>query len=760
MEAGGLPMHGVSIRGTRGVVLAVVLAALCLAGAPATAAGSRPEQEQSPSYRAGQLVVRFDAGSDASARRRAVAAVDGILTASGSRALVDIPRGSERAAMRRLSHSPAVEWAEPNYIVGALGHNIDEAGWNVGPLGVDAEPVWSTATGQGFTGVGARVAVIDSGVDATHPQLAERVEVAPEPFNGVDDCGHGTAVAGVIAAAHDGRETVGVAPGATVLSVKALTFDDSAGECIGDAATVASAIDWAADPARGAADVINLSLGLGTHSRALADAVAAATARGVTVVAAAGDAGDRRVMHPAAEQEVISVAGIGLEGQQWAADADSSFGKVDLAAPSRAVPVILAAGVRANAVGGECPEGDDHTLCATGTSFAAPHAAGVAALLAEQHKATLAADPASRAFRTRQWLLGTAKKLDPQRTFSGLDLQSGHGVLNAPAARKASTSAQTILATWAMRHRVLSPTTLMHAAPAAGTATLRVSSGTGEPRVGQAVAFSSGPGATVSPLTAVTDATGSATVDVKGQQEATRPAVTATYGSVSLGMRLLLLERDDDIVGLKPTLNVSGGLNARSDLHDVYRVPLREGEILRARVHRSDGTDYHDVNVFGPNTWSVLTGTPLREAAVTEYHPLVLRRTAKTLGDHFLSVTGVGSFRLSWSIESPAVLSRLQAAPQTISPDGDGYAEKTQISWRSQKGGTVSVRVVDSTGRTRRTMGLGWRSAGASSVRWTGRDDDGRLVADGLYRTVVRWENGKGRFSTERITLRVAGGTS
>src|SRR3954462_5881517 len=153
------------------------------------------------------------------------------------------------------------------------------------------------------TGAGIRVAVIDSGVDAQHPQLKSQDAVAAgRDFlrgagDGRQDCnGHGTMVASIIAARKvPGTPFQGLAPEATIVPVRVSEQSESAeGTQVGDAASVrrfADAIAWAADPQGGDADVINLSLTTTTNDPGVREAVAAAVRRGIVVVAATGNDG-------------------------------------------------------------------------------------------------------------------------------------------------------------------------------------------------------------------------------------------------------------------------------------------------------------------------------------------------------------------------------------------------------------------------------------------------------------------------------------
>ena len=168
---------------------------------------------------------------------------------------------------------------------------------------------WPTTTGTGVT-----VAVVDSGVAATHPDLAGRV-VTGEEFLGntgvgvaggtSDPNGHGTHVAGIVAAtANNGIGVAGAAPGARILPVRVLDASGSGWD-----SDVARGIDWAADHC---SRVVNLSLGGPSSSMVIDAAVAYARSKGAVVVAAAGNTGaaGNTTVSPGASPGVIAVAAV------------------------------------------------------------------------------------------------------------------------------------------------------------------------------------------------------------------------------------------------------------------------------------------------------------------------------------------------------------------------------------------------------------------------------------------------------------------
>jgi subtilisin len=280
----------------------------------------------------------------------------------------------------------------------------ESAGAQSTPYGVERVGADAVDT----TGEGVHVAVVDTGIDATHPDLVGRVggswttvgswvagTAAPA---GQDDNGHGTHVAGTIGASDDGAGVVGVAPDVTFHGVKALT---AAG--VGYNADVARGIELAAEKGW---DVINLSVATtnATGTRMLRDACAFARERGVVIVAAAGNDGSCEDC-VAAPGHLETTIGVGATDRNDRLAAFSSTGPgVDIAAPG--------VDVRSTHPGGT------HVRM-SGTSMATPHVAGAAALLrAAGHDAD----------RTEKRLLYTAEDV-------GLGVaEAGAGLLDVPAA--------------------------------------------------------------------------------------------------------------------------------------------------------------------------------------------------------------------------------------------------------------------------------------------------------------------------------------
>ncbi|MEU1394969.1 type VII secretion-associated serine protease mycosin [Micromonospora zamorensis] len=241
------------------------------------------------------------------------------------------------------------------------------------------------------TGAGVTVAVVDSGVDRAHPQLAERVLAGTDLLDpggdGSRDCaGHGTGVASIIAATpRAGVAFHGLAPDARILPVRVSEQQVVQGRESGrtvSAGEFAQAIRWAVDHD---ADVVNLSVVLYADDPEVRSAVRYAVDRDVVLVAAAGnlhDSGDPKPF-PAGYDGVLGVGAIGADGGRATFSQTGAY--VDLVAPGSEV-LTAAPGVGHHQV--------------EGTSYAAPFVAATAALLRQYRPELTAAQVAERIIAT------------------------------------------------------------------------------------------------------------------------------------------------------------------------------------------------------------------------------------------------------------------------------------------------------------------------------------------------------------------------
>lgn len=235
----------------------------------------------------------------------------------------------------------------------------------------DAESRWKKSKGSGVV-----VAVVDTGVSESHPDLKGRVLAGRDfisPGTSANDAnGHGTHVAGIIAAnADNGKGVAGLAYGAKILPVRVL---DKTGS--GDNAGVANGIIWAAQKG---AKVINLSLGSTQSDNAIKSAVAYAQSRNVVVIAAAGNEGCALLLgaptsYPAAYAGVLGVGAISRDRR--VASYSSCGGWVDVVAPGSAIVSTTISSAHSDL---GCTPGKFYCTL-SGTSMATPFASATAAL--------------------------------------------------------------------------------------------------------------------------------------------------------------------------------------------------------------------------------------------------------------------------------------------------------------------------------------------------------------------------------------------
>jgi len=293
-----------------------------------------------PDQAKGQILVKFKSGADAAGldklKNNFGASKSGDIAGLGTY-IVDVPEAKKAEILKQLANNPNVEYAEPDYIATVFTNDTYFANqWGLNNTGqtinkavgtidadIDAPEAWSAAGTNSVL-----VAVLDTGVDQNHVDLAGKITLNKNftTSRTVDDnYGHGTHVAGIIAAkTGNGTGVAGVCPNCKIMNVKVL--DDKGS---GQYSWIANGIKYAAD---NGAKVINMSLGGTAGSQTLADAIAYAANKGVVIVAAAGNNGRNALNYPAAYAQCIAVASTNNK------DIKSTFSNygstwVDIAAP-------------------------------------------------------------------------------------------------------------------------------------------------------------------------------------------------------------------------------------------------------------------------------------------------------------------------------------------------------------------------------------------------------------------------------------------
>jgi subtilisin family serine protease len=384
---GGLTMER-SVRAGRGLVVRsvlVVVATLLAATLAPSVAGAGPGADATPV----RAIVTFKARPDAAARnavqaaggsvRRTFTLINGMAISIPARAMAGLRHNPLVASVELDATITTMEPAVQTESTGDLEY--DNA-WGVTHIGSKA------AHDAGIRGSGVKVAVIDTGIDYIHDDPDDTPYVVDPEFNSnyrggydfvnhdadpMDDNGHGTHVAGILAAEKNGYLVVGVAPQIDLYGLKILDANGSGYE-----SDAISALQWAVDNGM---DVVNMSFGTHTNVVAFQTAVANAAAAGLLMVAASGNVDPSNwqevfygcpVAYPGAYPQVLSTT---FTNPNDALTGYSCTGpEVDFASPGDNIfsPVPV----------GSCMLCSDYGYMAlSGTSMASPHLAGSVALL-------------------------------------------------------------------------------------------------------------------------------------------------------------------------------------------------------------------------------------------------------------------------------------------------------------------------------------------------------------------------------------------
>lgn len=303
-----------------------------------------------------------------------------------------------------LASHPDVKLIEKDSVVKT---SVQQTNWgyNVVDIPESREPSF------GLTGKGVKIGIVDTGINLSHPDLRVSGGVSFVPGNPSydDDSGHGTQVAGIIAALDNDIGAVGVAPDAELYAIKTL---DSAGK--GNISDVIAAINWAISHNM---DIINLSFTSPTGTALLESTLQEAYNRGILIVAASGNAVNPRtsitdVLYPARYSTVMAVGSV---NKQLTRSVFSYFGSnLDFVAPGEEI--------YSTTIGGPDPQ----YINTYGTSMAAPFVTGIAALYKEEY-------PALNNHQIRGHMERAAYDLgDP-----GKDHLYGYGLVQPPSSEQA-----------------------------------------------------------------------------------------------------------------------------------------------------------------------------------------------------------------------------------------------------------------------------------------------------------------------------------
>jgi subtilisin family serine protease/subtilase family serine protease len=415
---------------------------------------------------AGEVLVKFGPGANANARADAHRVAGGLAIGEVERTRVQrvrVPAGEELETIARYQRNPNVLVAEPNYIRSIptpIAHGggseivpvdsyfgeqwaLDNTGQSfyciipqfclfvgTADADIDAPEAWAISDGAGFI---VTVAVIDTGIDYTHPDLAANYAGGDDfvfhDGDPMDDHGHGTHVAGTIAAAMGNltgaparaEGVVGVAPHARIRAYKVCRAD---GTC--DDFAIQQAIARAITDG---VNIINMSLGDTVYSQSLDDAVQDAWNAGLVIVAGAGNDGTTELFYPAASEHVISVAAFDEDHRR---PSFSNYGNwVDISAPGN---MIMSTYPMAQCASSTVPGDVGCYTWNTGTSMATPHVAGAAALVWSRNDVTSNSQVVDILLNSADRTGVSPVRLDSWTIHGGLNLHDAvsYGLSNLP----------------------------------------------------------------------------------------------------------------------------------------------------------------------------------------------------------------------------------------------------------------------------------------------------------------------------------------
>lgn len=323
--------------------------------------------------------------------------------------MIELKAGASMKNMiSELSSSAEIEYAEPDYKLELQEINDPFFNDQWALARISAEAAWTYTTGND----GIIIAVLDSGIAPGHPDLAAQLTAGYDFINDdeepEDNMGHGTQVAGIIAAEGNNAEgIIGVCPGCTIMPIK---VKDLVGE--NEVGYVSDLVDGIQYAMNNGARILNLSLSVEAYSQTLKDALADAYDMGLIIVAASGNNSDSMVSFPAAFPETIAVGATSSDDNR---SYFSNYGQsLELVAPGD--------DIISTTLNGEYVSG-------SGTSFAAPHVAGLAGLLLDVY-------PNSSNEEIRYILHNAIADQvgDPQEDEPGWDIYHGWGRINTEAA--------------------------------------------------------------------------------------------------------------------------------------------------------------------------------------------------------------------------------------------------------------------------------------------------------------------------------------
>lgn len=283
----------------------------------------------------------------------------------------------------QASHSSMLDTTSGVYPV----NSNEYAGWGYEYMNIQE------AYKKGITGKGVKVAVADSGVaDHSDIKVKKQVIIPDNKINLTDNEGHGSHVAGIIAASDNNQGAIGIAPDVDLYSLK---LDNDEGKI--SSASFLNALKWAVE---NDIDVFNASLSFNLNSPIYQSVINQAYEQGLIVVAASGNDGAENILYPAAYDNVVAVGAVKDDGER---DFFSNMGDtLDFVAPGRLIASL---------------SNDGGYIANTGTSMSSPHVAGLLALIMQEFPN-----------KDSEWYYEALKDMSVDLDVNGFDKKTGYGV--------------------------------------------------------------------------------------------------------------------------------------------------------------------------------------------------------------------------------------------------------------------------------------------------------------------------------------------
>jgi len=630
--------------------------------------------------------------------------------------VVKLPKGADKkAAMAKLQEDPDVEYVELNHSFQVDLTPNDPLYPNLwGMSKIKADQVWDITTGS----PAITIAVVDTGVDTTHPDLVANLvggyNTITENTDTDDDHGHGTHVAGTAAGViNNGVGVAGVAGTSKIMPIKAMGASGS-----GYNSDIAEGVVWAAD---NGAKVINMSLGSSTFTQSLQDAINYAYGKGCLVVVAMGNDNTSALHYPAAMSNVVAV---GATDPNNARATFSNYGNHnDVVAPGTSIYSTTF---------------DGGYGYKQGTSMATPHVAGVAALVWSQ-RPNLTPGQLERVLQLSAVDLGTA----------GKDMYFGYGLVDTLAAltKEVDTSAMQLTLHGdtpdPYRPTGTNLSTIKFSLAEQGTVTVKIYDS-----LGNLVA---------TPANAVSKAAGTQTVTWNGKNSANVIVPSGVYTYVVEGR---------DLAG-----------NASTPLSDTITVDVTAPAVTDVVADPSpfapDGTNSlainYNLNEASKTTVSILKGTTAVKTLVTNVAQSVGansvtwdgKNTAGAIvpdGAYTYKITATDAVGNITNVSMPLTVEGQAPSFTLVSDSADPFkvtgTTLSTIKYTLSEDAAVTVRILNSAGAPIKVLQNALATtAGAKTITWNGKNEAGALVEDGTYIYEISAVDAAGKSATTTGTI-------